>query len=249
MPTTNALRLVTWNIHKGIGRDGRYRLERVIQVLGDLQADVVCLQEVDEGVVRSRYESQARRLADELGYPHAALGLNVRVGQGGYGNLLLSRHPLEDVRNVDLTVPPKKRRGGLVARVAHGDSRGWLVANVHLGLMHIERKIQVRRLLEHLLEGAARGQPLVIAGDWNEWRSRLVRTVAQERGFHVARTDGRPDSHKTFPSYRPIVSLDKILYKDPVRCHHVACVLDDVTRVASDHLPLVVDLHAPKASE
>jgi endonuclease/exonuclease/phosphatase family metal-dependent hydrolase len=244
----HSLRLVTWNIHKGIGRDGHYRLERVIRVLRELDADVVCLQEVDEGVVRSRHESQAQRLGDELGYPHAALGLNVRVGGGGYGNLTLSRHPLDDVHNVDLTIPPKKRRSGLVTRVLHGDPRGWVVANVHLGLMHLERKFQVRRLLQHLFEGAAPDQPLVIAGDWNEWGSRLVRSVTAERKFHVARTDGRPGLHKTFPARRPNVSLDKILYHEPLRCHHVACVLDDVTRVASDHLPLVVELHAPARS-
>jgi endonuclease/exonuclease/phosphatase family metal-dependent hydrolase len=246
---THSLRLVTWNIHKGIGRDGHYRLERVIRVLRELDADVVCLQEVDEGVIRSSRESQAQRLGDELEYPHAALGLNVRVGGGGYGNLTLSRHPLEDVHNVDLTIPPKKRRSGLVTRVLHqGDPRGWIVANVHLGLMHLERKFQVRRLLAHLFEGARPGQPLVIAGDWNEWGSRLVKSVTRERGFHVARTDGRPKPHRTFPAHRPIVSLDKILYRDPVRCHHVACVLDDVTRVASDHLPLMVELRAPAGS-
>jgi endonuclease/exonuclease/phosphatase family metal-dependent hydrolase len=247
--TTNALRLVTWNIHKGIGTDRRYRLDRILRVLRDLDADVVCLQEVDQGVSRSAMEDQAQRLADELGYPHAALGLNVRVEQGGYGNLTLSRAPLDEVHNVDLTVPPKKRRSALVTRVRHGDARGWLVANVHLGLLHLERRIQVRRVLEHIFEGARPEQPLVIAGDWNEWGSRLVRRVTREQGFHLARTDARPRGLHTFPSRRPFVSLDKILYHDPVRCHHVACVLDEVTRVASDHLPLVVELHAPSGHE
>jgi endonuclease/exonuclease/phosphatase family metal-dependent hydrolase len=241
------LRFVTWNIHKGIGTDRLYRLDRIVQVLGELDADVICLQEVDEGVFRSSYDSQAAMLSQALGYPHAALGLNVRVREGAYGNLTLSRWPIEDVRNVDLTVPPKKRRSGLVSCIRPvTDGQTWCVANVHLGLMHLERRIQVRWLLQHLFEDARPDQPLVIAGDWNEWGSRLVRAVTQEFGFHLARSAERASGERTFPSRRPLVALDKILYRDPVRCHAVACVLSEVTRVASDHQPLVVDLEAPK---
>jgi endonuclease/exonuclease/phosphatase family metal-dependent hydrolase len=242
----HTLRLVTWNIHKGIGTDRAYRLDRIIQVLRELDGDVVCLQEVDVGVARSALEHQGERIAAELGYRHTAIGLNVRVRGGAYGNATLSKHPLADVRNVDLTVPPKKRRGGLVTRVVAGPPEGWLVANVHLGLLHVERAIQARRLFDHLFEGTRPGQPLVVAGDWNEWRNRLVKTVMKERGLHVARTDPHgPHGAKTWPSRLPLWALDKILYSLPAKCHHVACILDDVTRRASDHLPLVVELRAP----
>lgn len=241
---TSKLRIVTWNIHKGIGTDRAYRLDRVIHVLRALDADVACLQEVDRHVPRSSWHHQAERLAAALGYEHYALGLNVRVKRGAYGNLTLSRHPLVDVHNVDLTIPPKKRRSGLVVRVMTGPRHGWLLANVHLGLMHLERRIQVRRLLAHLFEGARPDQPLVIAGDWNEWGSRLVRPVTREWGFHMAR-NGRKNGERTWPSRRPMVALDKVLYRDPIRCHHVTSVRDEVTRVTSDHLPLVVDLEAP----
>lgn len=241
----STLRIVTWNIHKGIGTDRSYRLERIVGVLREIDADVVCLQEVDWNVPRSRWERQGERLAQELGYAHAALGLNVRVQTGAYGNLTLSRHALEGVRNVDLTVPPKKRRAGLITRVLTGPPGGWLVANVHLGLMHLERKIQVRRLVQDLVGASTDGQPVVIAGDWNEWASRLTRTVMREHGFHLARSDARPRGERTWPSRRPLLGLDKIVYRDPVTCHHVLCILDEVTRVASDHLPLVVELSVP----
>lgn len=245
---TSSLRIVTWNIHKGIGTDRAYRLDRTVRVLRDLDADVVCLQEVDEDVPRSRRQRQGQQLARELDYPHAALGLNVKVKGGAYGNLTLSRYPLREVRNVDLTVPPKKRRSALVTRVVTGPEHGWLVANVHLGLMHLERRIQLRRLLANVFEGARSDQPLVVAGDWNEWGRRLVRQVMREWGFHLARTNHHPKrGARTWPSRRPVAALDKILYRDPVRCRHVAGVLDDLTRVASDHLPLVVDLETPLA--
>lgn len=242
---TSKLRIVTWNIHKGLGAGRIYRLDRIIDVLRDLDADVVCLQEVDRDVPRSNHEDQGRRLSQELGYPHAEHALNVKVRGGAYGNLTLSRYPLADAHNVDLTIPPKKRRSGLVTRVVTGPAHGWLIANLHLGLMHLERRVQVKRLLAHLFEGAQPDQPLVIAGDWNEWTSRVARWVIREHGFHMARTDMRPRGERTWPSRRPLVALDKILYRDPVRCHHVVCVLDEVTRVASDHLPLMVELEAP----
>jgi len=132
-----------------------------------------------------------------------------------------------------------------VTRIDTGPPHGWLLANVHLGLLHLERRIQVDRLLMHLFEGALPDQPLVIAGDWNEWRSRLVRSVMNEHEFHLARTDARPQGERTWPSRRPLLALDKILYRDPIRCHHVVCVLDEMTRVASDHLPLMVELETP----
>ncbi len=242
---SSKLRIVTWNIHKGIGTDRRYHLERIVQVLRDIDADVVCLQEVDWNVPRSGLERQEERLAHELGYEHSALGLNVRVKLGAYGNLTLSRFPLQNVRNVDLTVPPKKRRSALITRVCTGPPQGWLVANVHLGLLHLERRIQVTRLMEELAQGAPAGQPMVIAGDWNEWASRLSRSVMQEHGFHLARSDARSRSERTWPSRRPLLSLDRIVYRDPITCHHVLCVLDEVTRKASDHLPLVVELSVP----
>lgn len=240
------LRLATWNIHKGIGVDGKYRLDRTVHVLKRLDADVVCLQEVDQEVPRSGGDSQLMRLSEEAGYPYAALGLNVRVAGGGYGSATLSRFPLWDVRNVDLTIPPKKRRSALVARIEHGPPGGWLLANVHLGLLHLERKVQVRRLLAHLLEHTPDPMPVVLAGDWNEWGSRLVHGALAESGFHLARLDhhGRK-GEPTFPSQRPWAALDRILYRDPVRCHHVAPHLDPATRWASDHLPVVVELETP----
>ena len=242
---SSRLRIVTWNIHKGIGIDRKYRLDRSVAVLGELDADVACLQEVDEGVRRSARERQGQRLARELGYPHYALGLNVKVQGGAYGNLTLSRHPLRDVHNVDLTIRPKKRRSGLVVTVMTGPTHGWAIANVHLGLLHLERRVQIRRLLTHLFRGVAEDQPLVIAGDWNEWGSGLVHQVMGEWGFHLARNDTRPQGERTWPSRRPLVGLDKILYRHPVDCHRIATVLNRVTRVASDHLPLLVELEAP----
>jgi endonuclease/exonuclease/phosphatase family metal-dependent hydrolase len=243
---TDSLRFATWNIHKGIGTDGCYRPDRTIEVLRALDADVVCLQEVDECVPRSNWHRQASLIADALGYEHVALGLNVRVRGGHYGNCTLSKRPIRSVRNIDLTVPLKKRRGGLVTTIEAKDGREWVVANVHLGLMHLERRAQLRNLLSQVLRGAAKDDPVVVAGDSNDWRNLLVPGIASQYGFHLARLpDHRAGGPATYPSRRPLTALDKILYRDPVQVRHVACVLDERTRSASDHLPLVAELHAP----
>ena len=241
---SQTLRFVTWNIHKGIGTDGRYRLERTIEVLRALDADVVCLQEVDENVPRSKGHSQARVLADALEYPHVALGLNVSVAGGHYGNCTLSKRAILSSENVDLTIPLKKRRSALVSRIEGVHGISWTVANVHLGLVHFERKMQLKSLFRTVLPSVPPDDPLVIAGDWNEWLNRLFRNVAAREGFRIARLEShRPSGAKTYPSRRPMAALDKILYREPLVVKHVACVLD--ARHASDHLPLVAELHLP----
>ena len=240
------LRLVTWNIHKGIGTDRLYAIDRTIDVLASLEADVLCLQEVDEHVSRSQFDRQARLVARELGFDHVALGLNVRVGGGHYGNCTLSRLPIEDERNVDLTIRPKKRRSALVTRLQGPGGQPWVVANVHLGLLHLERAFQVRQLLRELTGGYGlhpERDALVVAGDTNDWLHRLRRPLARHGGLVAATGEGlRRSGPKTFPSRRPVAALDKILVRPPVEVVRVEAVQDERTRRASDHLPLAADL-------
>ena len=108
------------------------------------------------------------------------------------------------------------------------------------------RRVAVRTesLFRTVLPDVPPEEPLVMAGDWNDWLNRLFRNVAVHEGFHIARLDGhRPSGAKTYPSRRPLAALDKILYREPLVVKHVACVVD--ARHASDHLPLVAELHLP----
>jgi len=241
----SGLRLATWNIHKGIGTDRRYEIERTMAVLAEIDADVVCLQEVDELVPRSSFHRQARLIADALGYRHVAVGLNVHVRGGHYGNVTLSRWPVKDTHNVDLTIRPKKRRGGLVTRVLAPDGRPWVIGNVHLGLLHLERAFQMRALLRHLRDASAPDESLVIAGDTNDWGNRIGRALETKGLLRVAReAHHRSAGPKTFPSARPLAALDKIFVRPALDIVTVQTVLDARTAVASDHLPLVADLSA-----
>ena len=116
------LRLITWNIHKGIGGvDRRYRPARIVEVLRHYAPDLLLLQEVDEGVPRSRLDRQAELVAGELGFAHVAFFPNVKVrGGGAYGNAVVSRHAIAAARNICLTYPGFKRRS-VIHAVVHAE--------------------------------------------------------------------------------------------------------------------------------
>src|SRR5690349_5258849 len=130
------LRVLTWNIHKCIGGvDRRYDLARTVEALQHFQPDVALLQEVDAGAKRSNGDHQAELLAEGAGLHHRAWFPNVDVrGGGNYGNAILSRYPLHEVRNIDLSVRFKKKRSVLHAITqvhVEGHAR-----TVHLYNMH-----------------------------------------------------------------------------------------------------------------
>ena len=106
------MRLLTYNIHKGIGgTDRRYRLERILQVIAAEEPDFVCLQEVDRNVHRTAFHDQPSMLAEKLRAEAHLYQLNVPIRQGGYGNLLLSRWPIRRRHQVSLRMGERKPRG------------------------------------------------------------------------------------------------------------------------------------------
>jgi len=243
---SRTLRLVTYNIHKGIGgTDRRYRLERTIETLRHCQPDIALLQEVDDDVPRSRRDVQVDLLAEAVGLPHRAFQRNVHLKHGHYGNAVLSRFPLTGVEDIDLTIRPKKRRRALVVRcrLAVGQrTRSLLVVNVHLGLSSIERQLQLRRLLKkHPLANASWRLPMVIGGDYNDAMGNLGKRIMVPRGFSSV---GR--KIHTFPAVLPVRSLDRIFYRGPLELQHAYASRTQLARQASDHLPLVAEfeLHA-----
>lgn len=157
----------------------------------------------------------------------------------------MSRFPFRDSHNVDLTIRPKKRRSGLVTRVVGPGDHPWVVGNVHLGLLHLERSFQMRALLRHLRDASGEDEALVIAGDTNDWGNRIGRPLERKGLLRVAREPHhRSAGPRTFPSSRPLAALDKIFLRPSMKVLSVESVLDERTAVASDHLPLVADLSA-----
>ena len=242
------LKVVTYNVHRAIGVDRRFRPERIVEILTHHDADLALLQEVDEGAPRSRELDLARELAQEAGYPHVAAGYNVSLRKGRYGNALLSRWPLAIHRNIDLTVEGRKRRGCLHARVriekAHHGVRELEIFNLHLGLSAKERTRQVW-MLTRSPEFAAvgKGAPCLIAGDFNDWRAQLLPIFVEILEFKTATRDrfGAQAAIRTYPSFSPTGALDKIYFRGPLHLVAARSCRLRVSRVASDHLPVVAE--------
>ncbi len=235
------MRLLTYNIHKGIGgRDRVYRFERILDVIEAENPDLVLLQEVDSGVRRSRFHDQPVLFVEQLASHTGLFQLNVSLKDGGYGNLLLSRWPIPWHRAVDLRMSVKKPRAAQVARIAspEGDV---VVVNYHLGLAEIERRWQAQKLLADPDMVALQGLPMIIAGDTNDWRNQLEPKVYGPAGF--AQVTRPPAKFRSFPAYMAMGSLDKVFVRGPIHVRSARIVRSVLTRDASDHLPLVVDFH------
>lgn len=234
------MRVLSYNIHKGIGgRDRRYQLDRILAVLDHEKPDIVCLQEVDRNVRRSKFDNQPDVIAEHLRAVGKLFQFTHPVAGGGYGNLLLSRWAFLEEHVLSLTLRRCKVRGAQWAVIATpvGDLR---VVNWHLGLRERERHWQVRRLLEHHTFRGLDHLPTLIIGDTNDWRNTLAAGPFAIHGYqHVT---APPSRFRSFPAYWPMGSLDKAFARGPLRIEHAHVSRRIPATTASDHLPLVIDL-------
>lgn len=235
------MRVATYNIHGAVGFDRRRRPERIVEVIRSLDADIVGLQEVEGRRSRSRVD-QAQHIGDALDY-HLVAGPLLLEGMGGYGNALLSRHPVLEVERRVYQRPGSQTRGLLDTVVAHPLLGRLRVIVTHLEVRdHRIRSTQLREL-EHLLADGEEG-PAVLMGDLNEWWSRRVALRSLDRAVRFLH------SPATFPARLPILRLDRIGVRslrstDPDgRARRIE---NRLTRMASDHLPLVADLEPLEA--
>jgi endonuclease/exonuclease/phosphatase family metal-dependent hydrolase len=219
-----AIRIVTWNIQKGVGIDLRRDLRRTASVLAGLRPAVIGLQEV----VRTARLDQAAELARHLDM-ELAWGSARALPTGSYGNALLVRGRVIERQVHDLSVGSFEPRACLEALVDIGGRR-LRVFVCHLGLRASERAQQVARLVD-ILRATSRGdasEPRVVMGDFNEWHGRTVGdALAAEFRYS-------PRLLPTHPSPWPVFALDRIAWDAPLRGDiQVAPV-----RGASDHRAL-----------
>jgi endonuclease/exonuclease/phosphatase family metal-dependent hydrolase len=242
------LRVLTYNIHRAIGVDRQFRPERISAIIAAHAPDIALLQEVDEGVPRSRELNLARELAQSLGYEHHAVGHNVTLRKGRYGNATLSRWPIRFERNIDLSVGFRKRRGCQHTRIEvetpAGRPRRLEAFNLHLGLSARERERQLSLLIRSReFSSLPFDVPCVVAGDFNDWRSLLRPIFVDMLAFRSA-TGGNAHPERpitTFPSFFPQGPLDRIYYRGPLRLTSARRCRLRLSRVASDHLPVVAE--------
>jgi endonuclease/exonuclease/phosphatase family metal-dependent hydrolase len=235
------MRVLSYNIHKGIGgTDRQYALDRIISVIESQNPDLICLQEVDRRVKRSRHDDQPRLLAEQFRAAAHLYQLNVHLTEGGYGNLILSRWPFTTHHQISLRYRETKPRGAQLVVVQTPEGPLHLV-NWHLSLTGAMRRWQALHLLGHKLFLESSGLPTMIIGDTNDWRNQLHHAPFHEHGFRQVTSPLR--TFRSFPAMLAMGALDKAFVRGDLKVRHAFIVRTLLAKQASDHLPLVVDFH------
>jgi len=224
------LRLASYNIHAGVGTDHRFNPQRLAAVITSLNADIIALQEVVS------VGPDGFALLDELAAHcgmEAIAGPTMLRGDASYGNALLTRHPVMDVKRLNLDEYRYEPRGALAVELRVEPRHSLTVVTTHLGLRGYERRGQLRRLLEWL----PKSEPLFLLGDFNEWFP-WSRVLRQLQG-----TFGKMPSTATFPSRLPLLMLDRIYASPNDTIESLRRVDTPEARTASDHLPLLAEIN------
>ena len=238
MGQSRLLRIVSYNVHRCVGRDRKHDPQRIATVLAEMRPDIIGLQEVESllpAAATPNVNHQLEFLANRL-QMHAVAGPTMVYGDRGYGNGLLTRFPVRSVRHIDLTVFEREPRAALDADLLV-EGRHLRVIVTHLGLFPGERREQVRRLLD--LVATTPDLPLIVCGDINEWfmMGRPLRWL--HRHF------GRSPSLRSFPSSLPLLALDRIWVHPFASASDWAVHDSPDARVASDHRPVTVEVRWP----
>lgn len=223
-----ALSVASYNIHSGVGLDGRCSASRIARVLQELNCDVFALQEVDNQPGEHEESMQLDYLARVLDMT-AVPGLRIVRHTGEYGNAVLTRLPVIGVRRHDLSHSGFEPRGALDVRMEL-QGRELRVIATHLGLRRAERRAQWRTLMAVLAQ-APDDLPTILIGDMNEWYRR-AETLRQAHDKF-----GEPPAPVGFPSFAPCLALTRI-WVQPLRSLLSLQVRRPAARYASDHLPL-----------
>lgn len=220
--------VASYNIRKGLGTDRRRRPDRILDVLHEIHADIVALQEADR-----RFGARQSALPAELisQGEYKAVPFDIRPGGiGWHGNAILVRHSVEIGDHEPIRLPTLEPRGAVMAelRIGGNDLR---VVGMHLDLSGLWRRRQVRAIIDHIRRRRHR-MPTVLMGDLNEWslHGGCIREFAPE--LQIAPTG------RSYHSRRPVGCLDRIILTPDL--HLVACGVhvSERARLASDHLPI-----------
>jgi len=243
------LRVVSYNIHKGLSADNRrYVLDEIRRRLHGLGADVVLVQEVigEHARHRRRFtdwpaDSQARYLADGE-WAWCAYGRNAVYPDGDHGNAVLSHLPIVQWENIDISITPWEQRGLLHAVLELPGGRPPLhLCCLHLDVFQATRRRQLEVLCQRIEAAVPHGAPLIVGGDFNDWRGQATRRLRQrvdlEETFRVL---GRRHP-RTYPAWNPLLQLDRIYVRN-VRPAAARVLTGEHWRRLSDHLALCVDI-------
>ena len=223
------VRVMTWNIHGGIGPDRRFDLGRIVDTIAQHHPDVVALQEVDSRRTVAAGGSPFALLREAVG-DHGIEAKSITTADGEYGQMVVSRWPFNSTRIHDITHAKREPRRAIEVEISAPGGTFRLVA-AHFGLSLSERRRQARRLVAIARQHS---MTTVMLGDFNEWF-----WPASLRGALGRELPART-RYATFPSWYPLLHLDRIFCWPPGAMR--ASFVDRGARRASDHLPVVADI-------
>ncbi|WP_137165932.1 endonuclease/exonuclease/phosphatase family protein [Salinimonas lutimaris] len=233
-------RIISYNIHSGVGRDKKHDYRRIGNFLAERNADIVLLQEMDTRPAERSVTQDIRDICVGNIYtlvPSPALTEDT----GWYGNAVLTRFPVISNQTVDVSQSGFQPRN--IQTVTVETPQGPLtIVNTHKGLKKHERRSQFAMLHEYIMARLNRvPTPLVLGGDFNEWQFFT-------KAFHQIDDVLRPHPvGATFPSHFPVFSLDRIWTTQDIRIKRIRRLKNERTKVLSDHLPVQLDIHMPPA--
>ncbi len=246
-PRQDTLRIMTYNVHSCIGMDGKLSPERIARIIARYSPDVVALQELDVGRARTEGLDQAHLIARLLAMDfhfHPAMHLE----EERYGDAILTHLPMRLVKAAALPGPPRlEPRGALWTAIDLQGSELHLI-NTHLGLLGNERLLQIEALLgPDWLGHPDCTSPVVLCGDLNALpSSRACRRLSTRLNDAQAALEGRRPKQTFFGRF-PTARIDHIFADPSIEVRDIEVPDTELTRVASDHLPLIVELRVPCA--
>jgi endonuclease/exonuclease/phosphatase family metal-dependent hydrolase len=248
MAASATVRLMTYNVHRCVGVDGVLAPLRIARVIAAYRPDVVALQELDVGHARTGGSDQPRVLAEEL-QMHHHFHPAFEIDDGRYGDAVLSRYPLRLMRAGSLPAregqSSQEPRGALWVAVECG-GRTLQVINTHLGLGGRERVAQAEALLgpDWLGHPDCTG-PAILCGDLNTWPGSAPYRLFRRHLHDAQERTGYGWPRSTFPARCPLLRIDHVFLRGGPAVRRVQVPRTRLTRLASDHLPLIVEVSLP----
>ncbi|MGE0615785.1 MAG: endonuclease/exonuclease/phosphatase family protein [Bacteriovoracia bacterium] len=234
------LRVLSYNIHKGFtASNRRYVLSEIRDEIRMVNADLVFLQEVS-GAHGRHPGNQLEFLADQV-WPHMSYGKNAVYTNGHHGNAILSRYPIIRWENINISAHAYENRGMLHAVVKPEPTGLPLhLICIHLGLTAFGREKQVQQLARRIENEVEADEPLIVAGDFNDWNQRVSRVLADSLGIREAFREVQGKHARTFPSFFPWLHLDRIYFRG-LHASQAQCFTHHPWRGLSDHLALFTE--------
>jgi len=244
------LKVLTYNMHKGYCFYSRRQiLKELKQVIREIDADLVFLQEIqgeqllncDNSLTeQQQFNSHLEFLADSI-WSHYIYGKNAVYQSGNHGNAILSRYPVKEWSNIDVSTNPLEKRGLLHVVVDFPTQSNLHLVCLHLNLLRRGREIQLDRLISRVVKEVKEG-PLIIAGDFNDWTQAVTGHIGTPLEVKEVHHSLHGHYARTFPSFLPVLCLDRVYFRG-LKPKSSQVLIGKPWARMSDHVPIFVEFY------